>query len=327
MSRRANPALIGGFVLGGVLLAVIAVVAFGSGQFFRDTRRFISFFEGSVGGLNEGAAVRFRGIEVGSVRDILLDIPNVERPGTDLRIAVVYDLDREWVESRGASSRVDDPLDINTLLELGIRAELATESLVTGLKYIALDLDPLNPIEPSVPVEGTPYPEIPTARTGMEGIEEEAFRIISEIGAVRLDSLVIVATTAFKQVGDAAASPGLAEAVAKLPTTVDRLNATIGDLQSLVARVDSAVAPLSDGVRRTTEQATAALAQIDSTLAEAVRVIEGARGVVQPEAPMFVQFERAMTELGAASRALRDLAEYLERNPSALVRGRPGGGQ
>jgi len=323
MSRRANPALIGGFVLGGVLLAVIAVVAFGSGQLFRDTQRFISFFEGSVGGLNVGASVRFRGIEVGSVRDILLDIPNVERPGTDLRIAVIYDLDREWVESRGASARVEDPLDIDQLLALGIRAELATESLVTGLKYIALDLDPENPVVAAMPVEGTPYPEIPTVRTGMEGIEEEAFRIISEIGSVRLDSLVLVATSAFKNVGDVAASPELALAMGKLPDTVDRLNATIIDLQSLVSRVDSAVTPLGDDVRRTAERATATLARLDSTLAEAVVVIEGAQGVVEPESPMFVQFERAMLELGAASRSLRDLADYLERNPSSLVRGRP----
>jgi paraquat-inducible protein B len=327
MSQRANPALIGGFVLGGVLLAVIAVVAFGSGQLFRDTQRFISFFDGSVGGLNVGASVRFRGIEVGSVQDILLDIPNVERPGTDLRIAVIYDLDREWVESRGAAARVEDPLDIDQLLALGIRAELATESLVTGLKYIALDLDPENPIIASVPVEGTPYPEIPTVRTGMEGIEEEAFRIISEIGAVRLDSLVIVATGAFQQIGDMAGSPELAEAMGKLPTTVERLNSTIGDLQLLVARVDSAVTPMRDGVRSTMEQATTTLAQLDSTLAAAVVVIDGARGAIEPESPMFVQFERAMLELGSASRALRELADYLERNPSSLLRGRPGGNQ
>jgi paraquat-inducible protein B len=222
---------------------------------------------------------------------------------------------------------VEDPLDINTLLDLGIRAELATESLVTGLKYIALDLDPTNPVVSTMPVEGTPYPEIPTVTTGIEGIEEEAFRIISEIGSVRLDSLVIVATGAFQNVGDLAASPELTVAMEKLPATVDRLNATIGQLQALVSRVDSVVTPIGDNVRRTTEQATATLAQLDSTLAEAVLVVQGARGVVEPESPMFVQFERAMTELGAASRALRELADYLERNPSALVRGRPGGGQ
>jgi paraquat-inducible protein B len=324
MSRRANPALIGGFVLGAVLLAVIAVVAFGSGQLFRDTRRFISFFEGSVGGLEVGAQVRFRGIEIGAVRDILLDVPEARRAATDLRIAVIYDIDREWIEARGASVRLDDPLDIDRLLTLGIHAELGTESLVTGRKYIALDLDPQRSVA-HAPVEGVPYPEIPTVLTGIEGIEEEAFRIISEIGAVRLDSLVIVATNAFKQAGDLAASAPLNAAVNRLPSAVERLNATMGDFQLLVSRLDSTVVPLSDGVRRMTEQATVTLAQIDSTLAEAVVVIEGARGAVEPESPMFVQFERAMVELGAASRSLRELADYLERNPSALVRGRPGG--
>ena len=324
MTRRVNPALIGGFVLGAVILAVIAVAAFGSGQLFRDTRRFISFFEGSVGGLEVGGQVRFRGVEIGSVRDILLDVPNVRRPGNDLRIAVIYDVDREWIEARGGSARLDDPLDMDRLLTLGIRAELGTESLVTGRKYIALDLDPQRPVA-YAPVEGVPYPEIPAVLTGIEGIEEEAFRIISEIGAVRLDSLVIVATNAFKQTGDLAASAPLNAAVNRLPGAVDRLNATMGDFQTLVSRLDSTVVPLSDGMRRMTEQATRTLAQIDSTLTEAVFVIEGARGAVEPESPMFVQFERAMVELGAASRSLRELADYLERNPSALVRGRPGG--
>ncbi|MGD8281989.1 MAG: MlaD family protein, partial [Gemmatimonadota bacterium] len=146
MSHRANPSLIGAFVLGGALLAVIAVVAFGSGRLFRDTERFISFFDGSVSGLDVGAAVRFRGIQVGSVQDILLDLPEVERERRDLRIAVVYDLDRQLLESRGAMSRLSDPFDMDTLLALGVRAELATESIVTGRKYIALDLDPDRPV-------------------------------------------------------------------------------------------------------------------------------------------------------------------------------------
>jgi paraquat-inducible protein B len=313
-------------VLGGVLLAVIAVVAFGSGQFFRDTRRYISFFEGSVSGLDISAPVRFRGIDVGSVRDILVDLPNVDRTSTDLRIAVIYDLDREWVEARGAAARVADPLDINTLIDLGIRAELATESLVTGRKYIALDLDPLNPVI-TTPVAGAPYPEIPTLTTGLERIEEEVYRIISEIGSVRLDSLVSVATVAFGEIGDVAASPALASAIEHLPRTVDRLNTTIGDLQALVVRVDSAVAPMGDDVRRTADQAATTLARLDTTLAEATVVIRDARGVLVPESPPLVQFERAMLELSAASRALRDVADYLERNPSALVRGRPGGDQ
>ncbi len=324
MAKRANPALIGSFVLGGVLLAVIAVVAFGSGQLFRDTRTFVSFFDGSVSGLDVGAQVRFRGIDVGSVREIAIDLPTVEREGTDLRIAVIYDVDRRRVESRGAAARVEDPLDINTLLELGVRAELATESLVTGRKYIALDLDPANPVSLD-PVEGLPYPEIPTIDAGLDRIEDAVYGIISDLGAVPLDSLVRVATTAFDNVGQLAASPSLTSAIDGLPRTIARLDATVVDLQALLARVDSAVVPMTDGVRATTEQATATMRRLDETLADVGVVLDGVSGTIAPESPVFVEFERAMMELSAASRALRELADYLERNPSALVRGRPGG--
>jgi len=324
MARRANPALIGSFVLGGVLLAVIAVVAFGSGQLFRDTERFVSFFEGSVSGLEIGAPVRFRGIDVGSVREIAIDLPGVDRAGSDLRIAVIYDVDRQRVESRGAAVRVDDPLDIDQLLALGVRAELATESLVTGRKYIALDLDPANPVSLE-PVGSTPYPEIPTINTGLERIEDAAYRIISDLGAVPLDSLVSVATATFGEIGTLVSSPALASAVDRLPRTIANLDVAIGDLQAVLARVDSAVAPMSEGVQRTADQATAAFARLDSTLADVTVTLDGVETTLDPRSPMFVEFERAMSELAAASRALRDLADYLERNPSALVRGRPGG--
>jgi len=324
VSRRANPTLIGGFVLGGALLAVGAVVVFGSGRLFRDSQTFISFFEGSVSGLDVGAPVRFRGIDVGSVQDVLLDLPNVGRSGRDLRIAVVYDLDRQSLESRGASARLEDPFDIDTLLALGVRAELSTESLVTGRKYIALDLDPDRPIRLE-PVLGAPYPEIPTVTTGLERIEEEAYRLIAQLGAVRFDTLVTVATQALRRVGDLAGSPELAEAIAGLPETISRLDATITDLRALLVRVDSTLTPVSEGVQRTASQATATLEQLDATLANVGVVLDGVGGVLEPDSPVFVQFERAMSDLSGASRALRDLADYLDRNPSALIRGRPGG--
>ena len=326
MSRQANPATIGAFVLGGALLAVIAVVAFGSGHLFRDTERFISFFDGSVSGLGVGAPVRFRGIDVGSVQDILLDLPGVERERRDLRIAVVYDLDRQALESRGAMARLSDPFDVDTLMTLGIRAELATESIVTGRKYIALDLNPDQPIS-AEPVPGAPYPEIPTVTTGFERIEEEAYGLIAELNSIRFDTLVVVATDALSRVGELAGSQGLTSAIDRLPETLDRLNATVADLQSLVTRMDSTLTPMSEGVRRTTDQATVTLQQLDSTLQNLDGVLDGVGGMFEPESPVFVQFERAMTDLSGASRALRELADYLERNPSALIRGRPGGNE
>lgn len=317
MSRRGNPTLIGSFVLGGVLIAIAAVLVFGSGRMFRDTTPFISFFEGSISGLDVGASVRFRGIEVGEVSEVLIDLPGVERAGEDVRIAVIYELDRQQVESRGAGTRLADPLAFDTLIGLGIRASLASESLVTGRKYVSLDLDPGNPIDYD-PVPGAPHPEIPTVNTGLERLEEEVYGMVSELGTVRIDSMIMSATAAFQEIGDLARAPELRDALDGLPGTIASLDATIGDLQLLVANVDSILVPIREGVVSTTAQATLTMAQLESTL-------EDVGGVLEPESPMFIHFERAMIDLSEASRALRNLADYLERNPSALVRGRPEG--
>ena len=317
--RRASPTLIGSFVLGAVVLSVAAVVALGSGRLFRETERFISFFEGSVTGLDAGAAVRFRGIDVGEVADVLLDVPGVERLDTDVRIAVVYDLDRSLLEARGAAARLDDPLDEALLLAMGLRAELATESLLTGRKYIALDLLPNAP-PPAEPVEGAPYPEIPTASSEFERIDEELFGIVAELGAVKLDTLVSVAIEAFADLGALASSPPLNTALEELPAAIAGLRSTVADLRTLIASVDSALVPVTEEIVATSARAATTMGRFEATLDEVGTLVE-------PESPAFVRFERAMLDLSAASLALRNLADYLERNPSALVRGRPGGGQ
>ena len=317
MSRKANPTLVGSFVLGGVVIAVVAVVVLGSGRLFRDTGTFISFFDASVVGLQAGSPVRFRGIPIGQVTEILIDVQGTDRERGDARIAVVYEVDRGLLEARGAGVRLADPMNLDTMMALGIRAQLATESLVTGLKYIGLDLDPTAP-PPSPPVEGLPYPEIPTVSTGFEALEEEIYEMIAELGAVKLDTLVTTATEAFSQFGALASQPALAETLEALPPTIESLNLTIRDVQLLLASIDSTLVPMRDGVLSTASQATETMASLQ------VR-IERVSAVLEPNSPLLVQFEQAMTELSAASRAMRNLADYLERNPSALIRGRPGG--
>jgi len=317
MSRKANPTLIGLFVLGGVVIAVLVVVVLGSGRLFRDTGTFISFFDASVVGLQAGSPVRFRGIPIGQVQEILIDVQGTDRERGDARIAVIYEIDRALLEARGAGVRLADPMNLDTMLALGIRAQLSTESLVTGLKYIGLDLDPTAP-PPAPPVEGLPYPEIPTVSTGFEALEEEIYGMISELGAVKLDTLVTTATEAFARFGSLASKPELAATLEALPRTLQNLNTTIEDLQGLMAGIDSSLVPMRDGVLATASQATETMESLQ------VR-IERVSAVLEPDSPILIQFEQAMSELSSASRAMRNLADYLERNPSALIRGRPGG--
>src|SRR4029450_5040348 len=72
MNKKISPAMIGAFVLGAVALIVIAILVFGSGRLFRQTRSFVLYFDNSVNGLRIGAPVKVKGVEIGSVKDIRL---------------------------------------------------------------------------------------------------------------------------------------------------------------------------------------------------------------------------------------------------------------
>ena len=92
MKKKISPALIGAFVLGALGLFVAAVLILGSGRLFVQSRDFVLYFDGSVNGLRVGAPVKFKGVEIGSVRDILLSLT---KDMSVQRIPVVVRVDAE----------------------------------------------------------------------------------------------------------------------------------------------------------------------------------------------------------------------------------------
>ena len=70
MGKRINPAAIGGFIIGAVVLIIVGVLVFSRGQFLSDKRTFVMYFDESVKGLNVGAPVDFQGVRIGSVTDV-----------------------------------------------------------------------------------------------------------------------------------------------------------------------------------------------------------------------------------------------------------------
>lgn len=69
MAKQANKTVIGLFVVGAIILLVVALVVLGSGRFFKETHPYVAFFDGSVKGLSMGAPVMFRGVRIGKVED------------------------------------------------------------------------------------------------------------------------------------------------------------------------------------------------------------------------------------------------------------------
>lgn len=315
MNKKVSPTLIGTFVVGAVALIVIAVLAFGSGRLFRQTKEFVLYFDSSVNGLRVGAPVKFRGVEVGSVKEILL---RLEQDMTVQRIPVIIGIDLEKIISRGATGAIlKDSQTFKAAIDQGLRAQLQMESIVTGLLYISLDVFPESPLYLVQAVgERHKYQEIPTIPTALEKVEETAGQILAKLGEIDFAQLVDSAREAVNGVNKLVNSPALTSTLASLEQTIPKMN--------------EAIQSVSDNLEKTSTeaghaltQAAAAMKQAEGALKEAETTMTSVRAVIDPDSPTFYDLTRTLKELSAAARSLRLLANYVERNPRALIFGKP----
>ncbi len=164
MSKRVSPTVIGAFVVASFAILVVALIVVGSGRIFTRPIRFICMFQGNLNGLKIGAPVKVRGVQIGTVAAIELRLlPSQGRilpTIRGLRLPVIIDLDRSQLLARGGTGEALETAGFDKLIKEGFRAQLATESLLTGLLYIDLDVHPNTPLkfvlEPNGPIPGDP---------------------------------------------------------------------------------------------------------------------------------------------------------------------------
>ena len=322
MGKRANPAVIGAFVVGAVVLTVVAVAVFGSGRLFRKTYDYVIFFTGDVNGLKVGAPVKLKGVELGSVKDILLNVSELGQLGKveQVRIPVIIELDAEDFTARGAKL-TPDPETVKRAIDAGLRARLTMESFVTGLLYIQFDLYPGSPLN-LVADKTVKYVEIPSLPTPLEEIQMKAAQVLAKFENADIEGLLDNLASTVRGINMLVNSPHLHETVETLPKlarnidgAVDDLKATLGSVQNLARGVDTKIDPLG----KTFESAAHDAGQ---ALREATVTLQRVNGVLESDSPVMYQIGRSLADLASAARAIRRLAEDLERNPSSLVRGR-----
>jgi paraquat-inducible protein B len=142
MSKKANPTIIGAFVLGAIALIVAAISIFGSGKLFQRHVEAVAFFQGSIQGLTVGSAVNLRGVQIGSVRRIELQI-DLQTMEPVIPVYMDFDLDRFKPYGGGpVPADLGSGQRLKAAIEKGLHARLATQSFVTGQLLVDLDLDP-----------------------------------------------------------------------------------------------------------------------------------------------------------------------------------------
>ena len=313
MGKRASPAVVGAFVIGAVILAVVAVAAFGSGRFFRTTYSYVLYFSGDVNGLNAGAPVKFKGVPIGSVKQILLSagaMRQLDAGVSEVRLPVIIELDAEQVAGVGGKVNPDPPT-MKHLVDLGMRAQLGMESFVTGLLYVKLDVQPGSELRLMADPTVT-YPEIPTLPTPLEEAQMKAARFLSKLAEYDVRALLDSLSSTASGLDRLVNAPDLHDSLAEMPPLLRKLDAAADELQTVLASVRKLSNNLNDTTTRNASE----------TLAAAKVTLERANAFLQPDAPVLYQLNKSLTDVSAAARALRSLAEDLERNPSILIRGK-----
>jgi paraquat-inducible protein B len=357
MGRRANPTLIGAFLVGAVALIVIGILVFARGQFLTEKRTFVLYFEGSVKGLNVGAPVDFQGVRVGSVTDVRVQY--IVKDG-EFRIPVYIDIEPDRIKEVGVRDTQEARQQfIQSLIDHGLRAQLGMQSLVTGQLFVELDFHPGTPVRL---VGGEPkVSELPTIPTPLQQASQAAQEMLEKLQQLPLDQLfadVLGITQGLNRLVNAPEIPDLLRSAADAATTAQQLaqrldgqitrllddaggatNAArllMTDVQQLVRNMNGRIGPLADGTKETLDVARATLkdgqqlmrhvdgriGRLTDGLADTTKVAQTT--LVRTQKTLDSDLNHALQEMTAAMRAIRLLADYLERNPNALVYGKGG---
>ena len=316
--KKTNNRLIGMFLLGAIVLTIGAITLFGSRDLFEKKRHFVAYFEQSVTGLNIGAPIKFRGIEVGQVKTIE-GVYDTETSIVTPRLVLEFYPEK----LRNAQVAKGEYTLFRPLVERGMRASLKSQSLLTGQLYISLDFYENKP-ERQLGDGNDKYPEMPTIDSGLG----EIFQAFEDLP---LDVLVAQLTNTLQSVEEILQNDGVEESANYLPILLKDTDAAItaiatfisGDLPNTSEQLRSFLRTGEGSVEQLTNRLTSeTLVDMEKTLKELELTLSTARARLDKSDPVSYEATNALREVTNAAASLRRFTNYLEAHPEALLRGR-----
>jgi paraquat-inducible protein B len=309
-----KPALVGGFVLSGLALAVAVIVLFGGRHLLSPTVHAVVYFHESLANLDVGAPVTFRGVKVGTVSGITV---NLNMTDLTARIPVYLDLNPSQIFLENAEVGQAES-NFNRLLKAGLRAQLSMQSLITGQLRIDLDLQPGIATEPVNDSGG--FPEIPTIPSKLQSLEGEISELpLKEIGqdVHVLFTAILGATDSLKQTSDSArvlftAIQGTAD---RLKQTSDSAHVALDSFNALAVTGQRQLDQNGDKLERV-------LTASEQTARSTGTLMVSLNEMTAPNSQMRGDLQAILRDLAASASSLRSFTHDIERDPSAVLSGR-----
>ena len=261
----------------------------------RGSTAYVLYFDESVRGLSVGAPLTFLGLPIGEVSSVGLEAGDRKTLQVRARVVIAvfpqrfFDILADPREVTGGKpfNRAARKDYADRMVARGLRAQLRTGSLLTGQLYIALDYVP-NAAKARIDWQADP-PVFPVVRGGLTDIEEKLTSILG-----KLDRLPI-------------------EAIGSdLKRSMATLAEALKNADMLVTRWGGELTPELSG----------ALVDARRSFAAAERALDSAGKTVAPNSALLEDLRGTLAEVKRAAQSLRELSDYLERHPEALIRGK-----
>jgi paraquat-inducible protein B len=314
-------AVVGAFVLGGIILGLAAIVLFGNLSLFNRPEKAAVVFEGSIAGLSVGAPVTFRGVRVGAVQSIGIEVD----PKTQIAYIPVI-LQLTPTRAQGVRRSASGAIDLPDLIKRGLRAELNVQSFVTGQSQIDLDIAPSVP--PVLHPDITSLPEIPVQQSTLQRAAQQ----LSQLPLHELADDTVATLNSLRGLSEKL-DHDLPPLVESLKTTADHstqmVDTTAQAVRDLQGRLDATLDAISQAARTGDQQLSqrgadlhAALAATDQTMRQARDLLTDARSLTAERATVRANLESTLRDLAAAAASLRGFANDVEHDPQLLLTGR-----
>jgi paraquat-inducible protein B len=284
----------GALTVGGERFALLPDHASIENKPYSLTEYYVLYFDSSIRGLHIGATVEFRGIQVGEVIDI--DV-QMDHRTLEVRIPVLIALHPDLITVSGDIGSPESVLE--TLVTRGLRAQLASGNLLTGQLFV--DLDFLEEVPDAQITQSGPFRVFPTVPGAMEKLTRNATELLNKIGNVPLVEITNDLRDTIKALRGMIESPASKNAVTHLATLLDNTS-------SLAKKLDRAVPTLAKRIESSLTQAEKTLATADATLSE--------------DSPLIYDIRLLIDQLSSAINSFEALTDYLERHPNALLYGK-----
>ena len=296
MNKTGQATLVGAFVVG----AVIILIGFffftgGLSRLREENERFVLVFDENVYGLHEGGKVTLNGVPVGRVERFFIGEAKEEESGSAVLVEINRKLVRRHMVEEG-NELFDPEGNFRPAVLSRVKGQLVQESFVTGILYVNLEYDATLPETNATELYG--YAQLGTRPSIFQKLSDS---LKPEVLGERIHTLLDTANQRLAELD--------------VISIKESFRSASLDFRSFIEQFSESFAPLGPGLADTSREAAASLAEFRKLSVSLNRMLD-------PTSDFRFGFGETLRETSAAMKSLKALAELLERNPQAILRGR-----